>query len=103
MLSASNQRNESAVFVADAQRQRLLRASFEARAPAYDAATEAEVMFDTNRLRPLSACPGITASGMRAACHCERNEAIFRVTSRDSECRRLLRCARNDRLHAVSR
>jgi hypothetical protein len=42
MLSASNQRNESPVFVDDAQRRRLLRASFEARAPAYYAATEAE-------------------------------------------------------------
>ena len=45
MLSATSQRNEGAVFIDDAQRQRLLRACFDA----YYAETEAEVVLDSNR------------------------------------------------------
>lgn len=45
MLSAISQRNEGAVFLDTAQRQRLLRACFDA----YYADTDSEVVFDTNR------------------------------------------------------
>src|SRR5579864_1921464 len=47
MLSATSQRNEGAVFIDDAQRERLLRACF---AAYYADIHPKQVVFDTNRL-----------------------------------------------------
>ncbi len=71
MLSATSQRNEGAVFLDDAQRQRLLRACFDA----YYADTEAEVVFDTNR-QWTTKLPALTAlfPDCRVIC-CVRNPA----------------------------
>ena len=71
MLSATSQRNEGAVFLDDAQRQRLLRACFDA----YYADTDADVVFDTNRQWTVK-LPALTTlfPDCRVIC-CVRNPA----------------------------